>query len=455
MTIYWKDRINLTRWACLMAVSVLLLNTSCKKENNEVGSDVIGNRSGFDVQVTDTFDVVAYSTASDSVDTRFLSYYMLGQMNDPELGVTSANLITQFLYPVSGFSFDNIEIDSVVLQLRYAGANALYGKNTSQTIKVYEITEDLPVSLDEYFYSNRSYQTGSTELGSYTGTFGMSDSAIVYIGTTRLAYAPQMRIKITDQAFINKLKSTPTDSFTSASKFKSVFKGLMISAEQGGMAPGDGAIIYLNMRTDNPQTALVVYGRQGGTTQVKYEFPIAGTNEVKANQYKHTYVPALQPGKTGQHRTTCYLQPCAGIKTRLLIPSLSKLAASKQIAVNSARLTVHVKGDTSLYMLPQRLNLWDANEDGTRKVIKDFSESITYYGGYYNSSTTSYTFNINRHVQNLLNHYYQYKTDINYGLNLFVPEDFPIAANRAILDTDRSTPGQEKVKLILTYTVIK
>ena len=47
------------------------------------------------------------------------------------------------------------------------------------------------------------------------------------------------------------------------------------------------------------------------------------------------------------------------------------------------------------------------------------------------------------------------KVDINYGLNLFVPEDYNIAANRAILDTDRSIPGQQKVKLILTYTVIK
>ena len=58
-------------------------------------------------------------------------------------------------------------------------------------------------------------------------------------------------------------------------------------------------------------------------------------------------------------------------------------------------------------------------------------------------------------MQNLLNAYNKNKVDINYGLNLFVPEDFNIAANRAILDTDRSIPGQQKVKLILTYTVIK
>jgi hypothetical protein len=87
MIIYWKDRIR--HFAYLLLMAVILINTSCKKENNEIGSDVIGNRSGFDVQVTDTFEVITYSSPADSVDTRFLSYYMLGQINDPVMGITT------------------------------------------------------------------------------------------------------------------------------------------------------------------------------------------------------------------------------------------------------------------------------------------------------------------------------------------------------------------------------
>lgn len=453
MMICWKDRIK--NLAYVLAASVILTNTSCKKENNEVGSDVLGNRSGFNVQVTDTFDVITYNCIADSVDTRFLSYYMLGQMNDPILGTTTANLVTQFLYPVSGFSFNNFTIDSVVLQLRYAGTTAFYGNNTQQTIKVYEITEDLPVSLNEYFYSNRTYQTSTTELGSYSGKLNLTDSVIVNIGSARVGYAPQMRIKITDANFINKLKSAPTDSFANAASFKSLFKGLMISAEQTGMAEGDGAICYLNLRTDNNQTALVVYGHDNtSSAQAKYEFPISGTAEVKTNQYKHTYKPILQAANGGTHQAECFVQPCAGIKTRILIPSLSKLAEKNQIAVNSARLSLKVANtDSSVYKLPERLNLWDANQDGTRKNIADFIEAYSYYGGNYNSATQSYTFNINRHVQHLFTHYYTNKVDVNYGLNLFVPEDYPIGANRAILNTDKTVQGN--LKLILTYTVIK
>lgn len=452
MIIYWRDRTK--HFAYLLLAAVVLINFSCKKENNEIGSDVIGNRSGFDVQVTDTFEVITYSSVADSVDTRFLTYYMLGQINDPVMGVTSANIVTQFLYPVAGFTFGNQTIDSVVLQLRYAGPSAIYGKNTEQTIKVYEVNEDLPTSLSEYFYSNRNYQTSPTELGSYTGTFNLSDSVIEYVAGKRLGYAPQLRIKITDAAFINKLKTTPVDSFTSSANFKSTFKGLMISAEQSSMANGDGSIAYFNLRSDNPQTALVVYCKND-TAQVKYEFPISGTAEVKTNQYKHRNLPAtLQAANNGTHQNTCYVQPAAGIKTRILIPSLSKIAADRPIAVNSARILFTVK-DTQNYPVPARLNLWDADELGRRKNIADFSESATYYGGTFDATTGTYTFNINRHVQNLLNSYNKNKVDINYGLNLFVPEDYNVAANRAILDTDRSIPGQQKVKLILTYTVIK
>lgn len=450
MTTCWADR---TKSVVLMLLAFALVSSSCKKENNEVGADGIG--SGFNVQVTDTFEVITYSSVADSVDTRYASYYMLGQMNDPILGVTTSNLVTQFLYPVSNFTFSGLTIDSAVVQLRYAGTTALYGNNTNQTIKLYELTEDLSTALDATFYSNRTYQTNSTELGTYNGNFNLTDSAIVVVGGTRFAYAPQMRIKITNPTFLNKLQAAADSSFATPAMFKSAFKGFMISAEQSGMASGDGALTYINLRSDNSQSAMVVYVSKNGV-QNKYEFPFAGTSEVKANQFKHSNIPVtLQPAANGTHQNTTYVQPCAGIKTRILIPSLSKLAQNNQIAVNSARLEFSVAGvDTSVYKLPTRLNLWDANADGSRKIIADFSESLEYYGGLYNSSTQKYVFNINRHVQNLLTSYNKTKQDINNGLNLFVPEDYPVSANRAVFNTDR-TPGQEKIKLILTYTVIK
>ncbi len=452
MIICWKDR---TKNAFLILLSVLFFSISCKKENNEIGSDVIGNRSGFDIQVTDTFTVISYSSVADSVDTRFASYYMLGQMNDPVLGISTSNLVTQFLYPVSNFTFSGMTIDSAVVQLRYAGKTALYGKNTTQTIKLYELTEDLNTSLDATFFSNREYQINNTELGSYNGEFNLNDSVILTIDGTRYSYAPQMRIKITDPNFINKLQLAADSSFSNPTQFKSAFKGFYITAEQMGMAAGDGAVAYINMRTDNAESALVVYASKAGV-QSKFEFPFGGTNEVKTNQFKHSAIPVtLQPMQSGNHQNTCYVQGGAGIKTRILIPNLLDLVKNNQVAIQSARIEFKLANvDTSIYQLPTRLNIWDAYPNGTRKMIADFSESLSYYGGFYDQSTQSYSFHINRYIQEVFNNYTNNKTNTNFGLNLFVPEDYPVSVNRAVFNTD-STLIDKKIKLILTYTVIK
>lgn len=450
MTICWSDKTSIRLLVGMLLVTSLL-NVSCKKENNEIGSEVIGNRSGFDTRV-DSFDLITYSTKADSVDTRFLTYYKLGQMNDPILGVSTANLATQFTIPFNLFSLGGATIDSVVLQLRYAGPEGIYGNvESNQTIRVYEINEDLPVALTEYFYSNRKYKLLGTELGKYVGKFNIKDSVYVTVGTIRTGYSPQLRIKLTDPAFINKLQNFIASPVANSAAFKSAFKGLFISAENQSHLPGEGSMTYINLRTDNPQTAVVVYTSKNGVNE-KFELPISGTNEVKTNQYLFSNTPALQPANGGSHSNTCYLQP-AGIKTRILLPNLLDIAAQQNIAIQSARLVVTVRdtGDAT-YKVPTRLNLWDSDSLGFRKNIIDFTESASYYGGSYDANSGTYTFNINRHIQNLLSTYYQSKTNINYGLNLFVPEDFPITANRAILNTDKT---QGKVKLIVTYSVIK
>lgn len=441
-----------TKLSITALILVLAFHLSCKKENPDVGADVIGNRTGFNTQVTDTFDLITYSTAADSVDTYFLSYYLLGQIADPVLGTYSANLITQFIQPVAGFSFNNATIDSVVLQLRYAGPLGVYGKNNSQTIKVYELSDVLGKRIPDVFFSNKTYQTMGNEIGSYTGNFNTNDSVITNVGSTRLSYAPQLRIKITDQAFIDKLKNAPASVYVSDTAFKQYFKGLLINADQPTMATDNGGMAVFNMRPDNPQTALVVYATDAQNQKLKHEFLIAGVEEVKANQYKHSnIIPTLQAANGGSHQPTCYLMPCAGIKTRILIPHLSKIAAGQKIAVQNAKITVSITGDTSIYKVPTRLNLWDAYESGNRKIITDFGEG-SYYDGNFNKEKGTYSFNINRHVQKLLSNYQKTGVDVNYGFNLFIPEDAAVTANRVILDTDKT---QGKVKLILTYTVIK
>ncbi|MCU0421483.1 MAG: DUF4270 domain-containing protein [Bacteroidia bacterium] len=447
---YWKDKIKPVYLPVLFA----FILSSCKKDPGNVGSDVIGNRAGYNIQVTDTFNVVAYSVPSDSVDTRGLTYYMLGSMHDPVLGVTTANIITQFALPVAGFSFNGNTIDSVVLQLRYAGKDGIYGNNTNQSIQVYELQEGLSESLSEPIFSNKNYQIGSNVLGSYNGVFATADSVVYSLNGKTISNAPQIRIRINDADFINRLQTASATTFASNANFKAAFKGFFISAEQPGISSGNGAITFINMRRDNPQTALVVYFKENGVP-VKYEFPIQNSSEVKANQYKHSNrISFPQPS----HQQTCYVQAAAGIKTRILIPGLLELAKNENIGIISARLEVKLKDSASIgkYTIPTQLYAFGNDSLGRNTLTRDLQqEFLSYLGGNYDASVKGYWFNLNREIQHWLTTYRTTGVNLNTGFNITIPADNPISASRLILDTDRSIKGEEKVKLILTYTVIK
>lgn len=439
----------------LLLFGSILFNISCKKEGdkNTVGSDVIGNRSGFDIRV-DTFDVIAYSVKADSVTTtNRLPYYLLGKLNDPILGTTTANIITQFVVPLNGFSFDGT-IDSVVLQMRYAGLKGIYGPNlTDQTIKVHELTEDLPVNTsanDKEFYSNRNYTFSPTELGSYTGRFNLTDSVKVLINSTTYGYAPQLRIKLTDPDFITRLQGINN---INQDAFKQQFKGLVISAEQQTVGAGDGALGYFFLTNSESIVAVYTHKTENGNTVInKFDLPVYGEGQSRTNQYKHSGQPALQTPNGGTHQAQNYVQAAGGIRTRILVPGLAQLAADKAIAVNSARIILTAEPSTATYEPPTVLIPYGANEDGSPAFTPDLNE---YFGGQYNPNN-SYTLNANRYVQNIMTTYYQQKRDINYGFNIIAsPYDVLDMGRRVVLNTDNSNPADRKLKFILTYTVIK
>lgn len=455
----WKDRIKIYNLTFLFLL--ILLQTACKKDvNNEVGSDIIGDRAGFDVKVTDTFDIVAFSAKADSFDTRYLGYYMLGQMYDPELGISTANITLQYGLPVANFSFGGATIDSVVLQLRYAGPLGIYGNaKTPQTIRVYEIAEDLPAYQTSPYFTNRTYTKGAL-IGEYLGTFNITDSANYQLGDKTILNAPQLRIKLSSQQFINRLQNADASTFTNNANFKAAFKGLYISAEQSGMVAGDGAMTYINFRSDNFQTAVVVYFKQNNVP-VKYEFPVNGFNEVKANEFRQKQTPELQYSLSGTHRNVCYVQPGAGIKTRIMIPGLAQLAKNNLVSVLGAKIQLVLK-DTGLsktnYPPPSILRIRGTDEFGRNKIIQDNFEASSVRGGSYDESINGYWFNVTREVQRILSTYNKTGEDTNLGFNIITAEDdvsLGITANRAIFNTDKNNTSTAKMKLILTYSVIK
>lgn len=457
MTVCSKDKIKIP--FVVLCAGILFL-ASCRKNEDTVGSDFISNLVGFDQVYSDTASIVAYTSLYDSTPTRYLSYYMLGDMNDPELGTSAATIVTQFDLPGQEYDWGapSITIDSIVLQINYTSATSYYGNRSSnQTLKVYELTEDLVNSTgtDGQYFSNREYAQSTTPIGTWNGSFNasqMGDSVTYTYNGVYNSLAPHLRIRLDDPTFVAKFRDANLNGhFLSSANFQSYLKGLVIVPETSPLAPGQGAIAYMNM--NNSVTSVVVY--YGGGTQ-SAAFPIYGQQTVKTNKYSHVRSSSIvvQPLNGGTPQITNYLQPLTGLKMRVLLPNLFDYVKDNNIAITGAEIIFTVDGtkDTSVYTLPAQTRLLSADSLGRNDYIRDFNtvDGAAYYGGTYNSTTGDYRFNIIRHVQYVLNEYKKNNNNVNYGLNLIVQADNPIAANRAILD---ASPG--KIKLKLSYTVIK
>ncbi len=461
MTACLRDRI---KFITSLFVFSAFLFTGCKQSDpNTIGADFIGARNGFNVHLTDTTSLILFSAKHDSIPTKSLSYYMLGDMNDPVFGRSKANIFCQFSIPISQFSFGGAIIDSVVLRLKPVFTTSYYGNiSTPQQISIYELKEHLINSTDSGYFSNREYQiseNGSrykpTPIGYFSGVFNFTDSFYEVINGISYVTQPHIRIKLSN-AFTNKLQQAEAaGAFLTNDAFQNYINGLAILAEtpDGQMMPGQGAIANFNLRQST--SGIVVYF--GGNQEI--EFPIQST-DIVANQYKHSTSLPLRPYTSSAHSNECYVQAATGIKTRILMPNILDIAKDHAIAIIGAEMVFTVQDgyeNDVIYPVPNNLFLLGSDSLGRNVFLEDQFETNpkNYYGGSYDPSLHQYSFNIIRHIQAILNTYRSTKQNINYGMNLILPANdyyYGIGDGRLVLNTNTSL---KKVKLNLSYTVIK
>jgi len=74
----------------------------------------------------------------------------------------------------------------------------------------------------------------------------------------------------------------------------------------------------------------------------------------------------------------------------------------------------------------------------------------TNYGGNLDPETNTYTFHVNRHLQDLLDTYLATGEKKDRGFYLIIPSDNPITASRLVLDNSQN--GTEpKIEFKVTY----
>lgn len=459
----------------------------------------------------DTLDInCTQGIFDDSTKLARADLHVLGSIsNDPVFGKTSADLFFElkpsffpFYFGAAKDTIDNGSFDSVVLCLSY---KSFYGDTAlPQHLSVYQVDNSSDFS-DTVSYKLDYHPTiGTTVLGS-ADIYPTKLRNYTYFypapATTKDSINNQIRIKLTDPAFLDLLTSVAnrdtsiaTSIYKSDSLFKEKFKGFAVVADAG---QGNG-LFYVNL-TDAATRLEFHFKRQNNnkrdTTFSSFYFSsgVSTSSSAHANhlERKRNGAEYNPPTNVPLPATNAvYIQTTPGTYANLSIPKLATLPNS---IIHRAEIFVEQIGPTNLlddqltpplYLYldlidtasgsPSKPIYYDLNPtalyypDHTTSFYPNGGIDFNYFGGYRRvkaegtGSLYYYTFNVSRYVQHIVtDHVNNYTMKLSAPYNLHyqgysIPYKNNLANGRIKVGSG-SNPGVDvnyRMKMRIVYSKI-
>lgn len=426
--------------ATLLSVSTFFY--SCKNDEERLG---LAGGNDPDVIVIDTFTVLTRTVPEDSFATHRLSLNILGALNSPTYGKSTADVIVNFGLPdITNFEFPaGSVVDSVFLVLEYGGTSLFDGNlNTSLNINAFELTEQ--VYLDSIYYSNRVFQQDNTPIVSTNTAFNLNDSFTELFKGVTTKQAPQLRLQLNNATFGAKLIGGTAANFASNTAFKDFIKGIRIAADNSTLGADAGVAPYLSLLNNN--SGIHIYYNDTS----KVVFPINdGAAIVSTYTHDFTGTPIEAQFNNPADYNIGYLQSMAGTRIRVDIPGLHKIVDDDNYAIVGANIefTPDPIGVGAGFEEPTRLLFLTRDSNNQSTLVVDALNEPQIYDGNYNSSEMKYTFGFPRHVQLVQSELKQTGVNLNKGFFIRIPADRPITASRLPVNTQKNTPRGIKFKL--------
>ncbi len=444
----------------------LFLFSSCKKDGT-IGLDV-SSGDLINSVFTDTVTINSITVKDDSTITssNFPAAFQtgFGFINDPEIGTTEANLAIGLNLPLENFTFGNNPVlDSAVLALKYG--DEFYGDSLSTySINVHQLTQ--PYNFSKAYYSSSNSAFTSPIIGiktlsriAWNGN-NINDSVIINTIVQRgpdksTRIAPHIRIPLNGSFINNNFINTNSNNLKSNTAFNNFIKGLYVTVNKT-QSTGTGGIILINAASLISKLDIYYKTTTGIVTDTLLaSFKVTAATEIK-NARSTAVQTQLNTTNTSASFSTVYVQPLGGgLRTKIRFPYLAKLKEKGNISINKAEIVIPVLQNTDVFPFKPapRLALYRSDIAGQRQSVPD--NNFTTFGGLYNATEKTYTFNITSYIQDILsNKLVQYDTFI-------APIDLPLTQNLNIFSSAttaaRSVLGggnhpTNRMKLKLTYT---
>jgi len=374
---------------------------SCKQPK-EVGLEIQPLSDKANTLIDTSVRFSSISQLDTILGTKGTSLNMVGKIYDSNFGFTTAGIVTQIRMNTSTISFTDVELDSMVLLLK--SDQTYYGDlNAIHNIKIYEIKEDLSNSNTYYSYNKPNVteadliQQVSTSVNEILNYIGDGDSSV-------------LKVKITNQNFINKFINATSTNLSSNDEFIKFFKGLYITVDENliqiPLVNNDmsGSMIYFKLNGTN--SGLRLYCHEKDSTLKKIFFEINSDcpryNNFNHYSYAHastTLSKQLFNNDFSQGNINCFLQPMGGITTKInSLNFLNTFTEDKKYLIHKAEIIFQMdeimQGSKEP---PSKLMIIARNSEGSLVYLTDYAEA--HFDGNYNATNKLYRFNITRHVQ--------------------------------------------------------
>ncbi len=394
-------------WTKFLLALCILFTTACKKEESDVGIDIVPEEDLIGLYTTDTMTLVTYTVIEDSLRTDESPTVVMGHCEDQRFGTSNCGVYSQFSIPNNLNNIDFLGacisggavLDSCVLMLAYKFD--YYGDTSvAQTFSVYQMTDMIYKDLNYYSNQDRNYYPSA--IGSLT----FLPQPRTKVNAEGALQAAHLRIPI-DMAFANQLfAQSAGPNLSSNQSWLEYLNGLYITPTGGGES-----LLYFNMQ--DTLTGLRFYYHTSCNDTTDFTF-VANASTAYYNRYTHDYSGLnvdpelnLQLQDTSYPSPVCFVQSNAGLKTKIKFPYLKTWYDNLgyPAAINKAELVIFGIDDpvdASNFPLNTRMFLTSIDSVNREHLIIDMFESNDYYGGSLNTTTNVYKINIARHLQGIL-----------------------------------------------------
>ena len=418
----------------IATLAVAILFTSCKKEWNELGSQLVVS-DDLELFSFDEQEIKISVVKEDSLRSLNSSTSYIGYLNDPYFGNTSASLYTEFRIPSTDVNFGlSAQADSIVLSLDIAG---YYGDTLSPlTISVREMLETIETTTTDTL-------DVETVVNIYSSDDFDVDLQLLNNAQQELLPIASSKLNITlSNAFAQQFLDADPANYADNEAFQSFFNGLYIAADQG---LENGLLLELDLL--NESSKLTLYYHNEISDSLSYDFQINSSAD-RMTRWSHDYsATEIESALNMDFVTQGYVQGGVGLRTYVELPDLNSLKDSNYVFHSAELIIPYISNELdSIFYGPSKLGLAAVNSDGNLEVLTEDQniQGSTYFDGNRDETTETYTFNIARYIHKVVQEGYTNR------LALYVPTSVS-QPQRLIINNNAEDGTGLQLKLLVSH----